>query len=255
MANALQHVAWESCVLEFHRDRALESYARKRQGMPNPALGYFAPVPWLARALVDLHPEYGLLLRLDHEVMDLVTLVVCQENSCRFCYAAVRAMLWAQGMSRARIQRIEQDLARADLPPRALAAMAFGRGQSRSGPVGARAARAALQQAGIGADEMREIAFAVALTDFSNRAHTIAAVPTRPMERMDQPHMRLLRPLLNRLLRRSRYPGRPTPLDRAPSSPYAASCRRMQGLRSRRRWPGRSRTCGPRPISRAGASS
>jgi alkylhydroperoxidase family enzyme len=222
MANALQHVAWEPCVLEFHQDRALESYARKRQGMPNPALGYFAPVPWLARALVDLHPEYGLLLRLDHDVMDLVTLVVCQENSCRFCYAAVRGMLWAQGMSRARIQRIEQDLARADLPPRALAAMAFGRSQSRSGPVGARAARAALEQAGIGAEEMREIAFAVALTDFSNRAHTIAAVPTRPMERMpDQLHMRLLRPLLNRLLRRSRYPGRPTPLERAPSSPYA----------------------------------
>jgi alkylhydroperoxidase family enzyme len=124
-------------------------------------------------------------------------------------------------MSRARIQRLEQDLARADLPPRTIAAMAFGRSQSRSGPVGARAARDALQRAGIGADEMREIAFAVALTDFSNRAHTIPAVPIRPIERMpDQLHMRLLRPLLNRFLRRSRYAGRPTPLDRMPSPPY-----------------------------------
>ena len=94
-------------MLEHHRDRELESYARKRQGMPNPAIGYFATVPWLAKALVDLHPEYGLLLHLDHELMDLVQLVVCQESSCRFCYAAVRAMLWAQGMSRDRIRRIE----------------------------------------------------------------------------------------------------------------------------------------------------
>ncbi|HEX4994142.1 MAG TPA: carboxymuconolactone decarboxylase family protein [Methylomirabilota bacterium] len=222
MVSALEHVAWEPCVLELHRDRTLESYARKRQGIPNPAIGYFAPVPWLARALIDLHPEYGLLMRLDHDVMDLVALAVSQENSCRFCYAAVRAMLWAQGMSRARIQRIEQDLARADLSPRAVAAMAFGRSQSRSGPVGARAARDALRQAGIDADEMREIAYAVALTDFSNRAYTIPAIPARPIERMpDQLHMRLLRPLLNRLLRRSRYPGRPTALEPVPPSPYS----------------------------------
>jgi len=222
MVNALERVPWESCVLEPHRDRALESWARKRQGVTNAAIGYFAPVPWLARALVDLHPEYGLLLRLDHGVMDLVTLVVSQENSCRFCYAAVRAMLWAQGMSRARIQRIEQDLARADLSPRALAAMAFGRSQSRSGPAGARAARDALDRGGIGADEMREIAFAAAVTDFSNRAHTIPAIPVRPIEQMpDQLHMRLLRPLINRLLRRSRYAGQPTPLERKPVAPYA----------------------------------
>jgi AhpD family alkylhydroperoxidase len=220
--NALQHVAWEPCLLERLPDRTLEAYARRRQGIPNPAIGYFAPVPWLARALIDLHPEYGLLMHLDHHVADLVALVVSQENSCRFCYAAVRAMLWAQGMSRARIQRVEQDLTRADLPPRTVAAIAFGRSQSRSGPPGARAAREALQGAGVGTDEMREIAFAVANVDFSNRAHSIPAIPTRPVERIpDQLHMWLLRPLLNRVLRRHRSPGRATPPERVPSYPYA----------------------------------
>ncbi len=178
MANALEHVAWESCLIEPHRDRALEAYARRKQGVPNPTIAYFASVPWLARALVDLHPEYGLLMRLDHAVADLVALVVSQENSCRFCYAAVRAMLWAQGMSRARIQRMEQDLARARS-----AAADGGRHRLRAEPVALRAGgeRAAPARrsahAGFGTDEMKEIAFAVAITDFSNRAHTIPAIP------------------------------------------------------------------------------
>ena len=222
MASTLERVPWEACVLEPHRDPALESYVKKRTGMSSPVIGYFAPAPWLAKALVDLHPEYGLLLRLDHELKDLVQLVVCQENSCRFCYAAVRAMLWAQGMSRERIQRIEGDLTRADLSPRVQAAIAFGRSQSRTGPAGARGAREALTKAGFDDDEMRELAFAVALTDFSNRAHTIAAVPTRPLERIpDALLTRLLRPWINRLVRRNRYRGRATPLQRAPAPPYA----------------------------------
>ena len=222
MVSALQHVAWEPCLIAPRPDRDLESYARQKQGIPNPAITYFASVPWMARALVDLHPEHGLLVHLDQSVADLVGLVVSQENSCRFCYAAVRALLWAQGMSRARIQRIEQDLARADLPPRTMAAIAFGRSQSRSGPPGARAAREALDRAGFDANEMKEVAFAAAATDFSNRAHTIPAVPVRPIERMpDQLHMRLLRPLLGRIIRNHRYRGQATTLDTVPAYPYA----------------------------------
>lgn len=222
MPSALAHVAWEGCLIERQPDRALEAYARRKQGIPNPAINYFSSVPWLARGLVDLHCEYGLLMHLDQDVADLVVLGVSQENSCRFCYAAVRALLWAQGMSRARIQRIEQELTRADLPPRTAAAIAVGRSQSRSGPPGARAAREALLHAGFGPHEMKEIAFAVGTTDFSNRAHTIPAIPSRPIERIpDQLHFRLFRPLIHRILQRRRHRGRETPLDRVPAYPYA----------------------------------
>jgi AhpD family alkylhydroperoxidase len=214
MASALQHVAWEPCLLETRPDRALESYARRKQGIPNPSIPYFVSVPWLARAVIDLHPEYGLLVHLDQNVADLVALVVSQENSCRFCYAGVRALLWGQGMSKVRIQRVEQDLMRADLPPRTVAAIALGRSQSRSRPPGAREAREALRRAGFSDDEMKEIAYAVANTDFSNRAHTILAIPSLALERLpDRLHMRLFRPLIKRILQSHHSRGRATALD------------------------------------------
>ena len=65
MASTLERVAWESCLIEPSSDRALEAYARRKGGLPNPIVRYFAPVPWLARALVDLHPEYGMLMHLE----------------------------------------------------------------------------------------------------------------------------------------------------------------------------------------------
>ena len=230
MASALEHVAWETCLIDPRPDRALEAYARRKMGIPFPPIRYFASVPWLARALIDLHPEYGLLMHLDQNIADVLVLVVSQENSCRFCYAAVRAMLWAQGISKARIQRVEQDLTRTDLAPRTVAAIAFGRSQSRAGPAGARAAREALRRAGFSDDEMKEIAYTVANTDFSNRAHTMPAIPSRTLERMpDQVHMRLLRPLINRLLERHRFRGRATPLEGAPSYPYASLVKAYAG--------------------------
>jgi alkylhydroperoxidase family enzyme len=221
MASALEHVAWETCLVDPQPDRALEAYARQRSGIPVPSIRYFTPVPWLARALIDLHPEYGLLMHLDQNVADLLTLIVSRENSCRFCYAAQRVLLWGQGLSEARIQRLEQELS-AGLAPRTAAAIAFGRTQSRLGPAAARDACQALRRVGFGEEEMKEIAFTVAATDFLNRAHTIPAIPAGPLERMpDQLLPWLLRPIINRIMERHRSRGRATPLERAPSYPYA----------------------------------
>jgi len=221
MTSILERVPWESSLLDPTPDPSLEQYARRKHGVPNPAVRYFAPVPWLAKGIVDLHPEFGLLMRLEQDVADLVSLVVSQENSCRFCYAAVRVMLWSQGMSLARIQQLEHDLT-SDLPPRTAAALAFARSQSRKGPAAAGEARESAQRAGITLDEMKEIAFVVGMTDFSNRATTITAVPVREFERIpEQWHMRLLRPVVKRLLRSGCARGKPTPLERPPSHPCA----------------------------------
>jgi hypothetical protein len=56
---------------------------------------------------------------------------------------------------------------------------------------------------------MKEIAFTVATSDFLNRAYSIPAIPSRPLEQMpEQVHMRLLRPLINRVLQSHRFRGR-----------------------------------------------
>ena len=230
MAGAVRDVAWESCAVQPAHDRDLESYARRKQGILSPAIPYFAHVPWLARAVVDLRAEHGLLMHIDELLADTVTLIVSQENSCRFCYAAVRVLLWAQGVSIARLDRIEQQLTSEDISARTAAAIAFGRAQSRSGPASAQAAREALRREGFSDEEMKEIAYIVAETDFSNRAHTFPAIPARPLEELpDRWHMRLLRPLVKRSLFRNHHPGRATPLGGIPSYPYAAILRAYSG--------------------------
>jgi alkylhydroperoxidase family enzyme len=221
MTNALARIPWEACVLESRRDREIERFARDAQGVPNPTIGYFASVPWLARATCELHPRLGLLMHVDPTLADLVSMVVSQENSCRFCYSAVRAMLWAQGMDLARIDRIEEELARGDLPARTLACVVFGRTQSRGGPGAAHAACEGLRQAGVSDAELKEIAYAVAVTDFMNRVHTIPAIPARMFERMPEQWLnRLLRPIVGRVMRSRLRKGAPTALPGDPSPPY-----------------------------------
>jgi AhpD family alkylhydroperoxidase len=222
MQSALSHIAWEESLVSPTHDRELEAYARRRFGMPHPTVRYFVDAPWVARAVIDLHVEFGLLLKLDQRTADLVGLVVSQENSCRFCYAVVRSTLWLHGMDSERIRRVEQDFASADLPARAKAAIEYGRAQSREGPAGALAAWQRLRAAGYDALEAKEVAFTVALTDFSNRLHTMVAAPWRPFERMpEQPVLRLLRPLVDRLMGRNHARGQPvaTPAP-DPSLPY-----------------------------------
>jgi AhpD family alkylhydroperoxidase len=208
MANALANVAWESCLFEPKVDREMERYARRRLGVPSMTVRYFAAVPWVARVVVDLHPEFGLMMRLDPHTADLIGLIVSQENACRFCFAVVHASLWFQGMDQERIRRIERDLSQADLSPRTRAAIDYARAQSRTGPAGARQAWGALRAAGFDAQERKEIAFTVALTEVANRVSTIAAVPVLPMERLpEQLATRLLRPLLGWLTGRRRVRG------------------------------------------------
>ena len=237
MSSALANVAWEPCFMEARQDRDLEAYARRRMGLPNAAVRYFAAAPWVARTAIDLHPEFGLLVHLNQQTADLIGIVVSQENSCRFCFAAVRAVLWFQGMDRQRVQRIEQEVARHDLPLPVRAAIDYARSQSRTGPAGAHAAWAALRHAGVGAVEARRSRSRWPSTTLQQAAYgvcdpadaagactrAVADASAAPADRAsgEQPPL-------------ARAAAANAPL--APDLPYARSSRPTPIRRSRRRW-------------------
>ena len=76
------------------------------------------------------------------------------------------------------------------------------------GPQGAQEARQILRDAGFSDEEMKEVAFVVGVTDFLNRLNTIPAIPAHTLERIpEQLHMRLLRPLIKRIVERKRFGG------------------------------------------------
>jgi hypothetical protein len=45
MANPLLNVPWEPCMVEPRHDGVLETYARRKTGVPHPAIRYFADCP------------------------------------------------------------------------------------------------------------------------------------------------------------------------------------------------------------------
>jgi AhpD family alkylhydroperoxidase len=108
MNGGMLGIEWAPCLLERQPDRDIEAFARRELGIVPPDLPYLTPCPWLARAAVTFHQR--LASRLDPHLADAIALVVSHENSCRYCYATLRALLRIEGMSEARVQELEARL-------------------------------------------------------------------------------------------------------------------------------------------------
>lgn len=180
MKSGMLGIEWAPCLLEPKPDRDLEAFARRELGIVPPDLAYLTPCSWLARAAVTFHQR--LASRLDPHLADAIALVVSHENSCRFCYATVRALLRIQGMSETRVQELEARLDGGLNEPRMAAAIAFARQMARSAPLTDARDRERLEKAGTTAEEFREIAFVVAYMTFGNRVTTIPAIPPFSLE-------------------------------------------------------------------------
>jgi alkylhydroperoxidase family enzyme len=204
----LTEIEWESCMIAPGRDAEVEQYVRTTMGMVPPLAPYFYGRPWIVRTIVGFDGSQLALRHVDDDFARLIGLVVAQENSCRFCYAASRALLKLFGYRDVRIQRIEQNLQTAELSTRVRVGLEFARRVARANPLPGSSERRKLLDAGYSPDGIGELAFLAGVNVFYNRLATLPAVPTESVERMARSWwLPILRPILARLMR----PRRPTP--------------------------------------------
>jgi len=229
----MREVEWEAPLLAPARDAALEARLKALLGHVPEATAYFAPAPWLAEAIGVLERALSTRVHVSHELGDLVGLVVSQDNSCRYCFAAQRTLLRFVGFDEARIHQLELDLRTADLPAAERAALEFARRLSRANPLVGAADVAGLRAAGFDQWEIREISVQAALLVFFNRISTLVALPPEALERMpDHWWARLFRPVLARVVvagMRKRSSGERL-TDAQRSGPFAFAVDALDGL-------------------------
>lgn len=207
MALLLNEIRWSEPVLPEAHDAAWEAEL-KRRGVPVLELDRrVAPNLWLREAAHEGMSYMPALL--PERLHRMGSMVTAQENSCRYCYGANRALMRLLGYSEAFIQRVEREVQLAELDGKERAYIAFCRSLARSRPRPSAAERAALLALGYTPAQIGEIAFSISFGCFYNRVSTLLACPPeRKFERMANGPFRwvlaLTMPLMKKLA-----PGRP----------------------------------------------
>lgn len=231
-SSPIQQVEWEGCLLERRHDPDAERRFRRATGRSLGGGAYLLGVPWIEEALLAFSLDLETRVALDAELADLVGLVVSQDNSCRYCFAAMRAFLRILGMPAEKIERLERDLLTADFSPRERTALRFARRLSRSDPLCGADETRALREAGFTELGATELAAVAALNLFFNRISTLVAIPPQAMEALPERwFVRLARPILRLQLLRIRRRVRPAPLrPEEKQGPFSAVVTALDGL-------------------------
>jgi alkylhydroperoxidase family enzyme len=218
-------------LLEPAPDRQAEAVLRRETGAAPSWVRYFLSCPWVAKVSIGLGIENALLVHLDFPTTGLISLVVSQEHSCRYCYAAARMQMRILGMSEERMQQLEQRLADgANLEARAATAVRFARRMARCTPLVCAQDLEPMRAAGYSDAEIREIAFVVACVAFFNRISTIPALPPYGWEQLaDRWYVRLFRPLIARILSSGAKRGEPVSFARPPHGAFSSLFMQFQG--------------------------
>lgn len=213
-AQRIEDVQWEDCCLTPGRNLRLEHQIRRAVGSVPPGVSYFAECPWIAWAIVAISSHQGQLAHVDLDLEEKINLTVSQDNSCRYCFAAHRLFMRMMGTPEERIRHLEHDLLLAGQDERERAALEFARRLSQANPLPGPEAFGPLRAAGFSDAAIKEIIALVSVGCFANRVCTMPALPPRGLERLpDRWRMRVVGPVMARLMRRRFYPGRPVHLD------------------------------------------
>lgn len=207
-AAAVSSVEWGECLVPPAAvPREMEAEVRRVVGGVPGWLPRLAPCPWLVNAATAFVRRPIAFAPLD--LCDLVSLTVSQDNSCRYCYGAQRAILRIHGFGDEYIDRLVRDFHVADLSPAERAALDFARRVTRADPRPGRGEFEAVVRAGMPREAVLEVAAVVASSNFANRWATLLALPSEPLEQMVMhPLFRFVRPLVSwRMRRRHQEPA------------------------------------------------
>jgi AhpD family alkylhydroperoxidase len=209
----LHEIEWEAPLIEPYRDPDAEALMRKKYGFVMDSVAFYSHSPWIVRSQVRFDIQRDVLVHVDVDLAEIIGLVVSQDNSCRFCYGAWRALLRFQGYSESRIERLEENFAAA-LSPSDRVAVDFARRVSRANPIPSRAEWKPLEAAGFEPGAIKELAFLAALNVYYNRLATLLAVPTASIEEAGKKNALhdWARPVLGWYARVRRRRGRAAPL-------------------------------------------
>ncbi len=200
----LQAVEWQECFVEPRRDPQLEREMRKAIGFSSPATRYFSSSPWIVRSMIGFHRAGLRAVYSSTQLVELIHLVISQDNSCRFCYAAARTAMRLLGVPDERVEQLQYDLAAADLSGPDKAALEFCRRVSRADPLAGSDDWRVLRAAGLEDGAVKEVAFTAAISVYFNRLMTLPAVPVERIERISTSWLfRLMLPIAG-LITRSR---------------------------------------------------
>jgi AhpD family alkylhydroperoxidase len=230
--SSVLETAWGECLLEPKDDPEAEKRILAATGRRvRPPHRYFLVAPWVAEMLLRMNTRIMTRVHLDHDLADLAGLVVSQDNSCRYCYAAQRALLRVLGFSEARILGLEQNLTQG-LTPAQKGAIEYARRLSRASPLAGPADAENLRREGFSEDAIRELAAHASVQVLFNRVSTLAALPPSPLETLpDRWWARSFRPLLAPIVRRLRSREGPTRLpEEKRTGAYAFAVNALDGL-------------------------
>ena len=202
---------WSDCLLpEGPVPPEMASKVRRVVGAVPGWLPRLAPSPWIVRAFCDVIRRPAAYL--SPRMLDLGAVVVSQDNSCRYCYGAQRAVMKILGYRDDYVDGLLRDFHVADLPAGERAGLDYVRRLSRADPRPRRAESEAVAQAGLDRRAVTELASLAAFTTFTNRVSTLLALPPEPIEALVRaPLFRFIRPLIARRMRSRGRPPEPPP--------------------------------------------
>jgi uncharacterized peroxidase-related enzyme len=194
---ALEQIEWsDKALLEPISNLILEKEIKKiYYGSVPRVYPYLFHLPYLAklRILFDTYP----VIHLSDDLILLVSFVVVQEHSCRYCYGATRSLMKLLGYDEDYIRKIEEDINRADISDNEKIVLEFARKVSRCNPRIRKEDIDILRNAGFDNNFITELIFYVSIFCFETRLTTPLAIPPDQLEELEKNIIvKIFRPLV-----------------------------------------------------------